>query len=59
MNGLVSTGKKIPYTILKRILSLIKKNPNFFMHIDKQNVEKQQAFCTSNIHFALAVYLLK
>ena len=47
MDGLVSTGKQIPYTILKIIFANKKKNLNYFINIliwpvDKGTVFSQQ-----------------
>ena len=42
MDGLVSTGIQIPYTILKIIFSILKNNYNYFIHIFSGRVEKDR-----------------
>ncbi|HAO46284.1 MAG TPA: hypothetical protein DCQ97_05125 [Chitinophagaceae bacterium] len=45
IDGLVSTGNQIPYTILKRNFSNRKKNPKYFINIFFWPVDKE-AFST-------------
>ena len=44
MDGLVSTGKQIPYTILKIIFANKKKNYNYFINILIWPVDKGGIF---------------
>ncbi len=44
MDGLVSTGNKFPYTILKIIFAIRKKITLFFINIFKQVVDKLPLF---------------
>jgi len=44
MDGLVSTGKQIPYTILKIIFANKKKNSNYFINIFIRPVDKDDVF---------------
>ncbi len=45
MYGLVSTGNKFPYTILKIIFANQKNILNYFMHISNMAVDKAGHFC--------------
>ena len=45
MYGLVSTGNKFPYTILKIIFANQKNILNYFMHISNKAVDKARRFC--------------
>lgn len=51
MDGLVSTGKEFPYTILKINFSNTKIFDNFFINILFFVVDKDQAFCSKHFHF--------
>ena len=43
MDGLVSTGKQIPYTILKIIFAITKKKFNYFINILNRAVDKEES----------------
>jgi hypothetical protein len=49
MDGLVSTGNKFPYTILKRISSNQKKITKYFIHILYITVDKRWVISSSII----------
>jgi hypothetical protein len=44
IDGLVSTGNQIPFTILKRIFATVKLFPKNFINILKRTVEKRHDF---------------
>ncbi|HUS00711.1 MAG TPA: hypothetical protein VMY77_03245, partial [Chitinophagaceae bacterium] len=57
MDGLVSTGKKFPYTILKIIFSNKKIFDHFFINILFGLVDKDEHFFDQIFHFPVVVFL--
>lgn len=58
MDGLVSTGIQIPYTILKIIFANKKKNLKYFIHIFFDAVENGKIICMlSSNHFFNSSFL--
>ena len=50
--GLVSIGKKIPYTIIKIIFPIIKDFTHYFINILFLVVDKETTFFEEQIHFS-------
>ena len=56
IDGLVSTGNRIPDTILKRIFTNIKLFPKNFINIFSAAVDKGDGFCTHSAHFFSSLF---